>query len=367
MRDKVIVTGSSGLIGRLVCERLSSDFHVIGFDRPGEPHPPEEAEKVDVDLTSDDSVREALEGVKRRHGDRLASVVHLAAYYDFSGKPSDLYESVTVRGTERLLAGLAGFRTGQFIFSSTMLVHAPCRPGDRITEDRPLQPKWDYPRSKVRTEELILGKRGAMPAVLLRIAGVYDDDCHSIPLSQQMSRIHQKSLTSRLFPGDLSHGQPFLHLKDLVDAVDRAVRRRASLPPELVLLLGEPETLGYGELQKAFGRLIHGRDWTTFRIPKIAAKAGAWLQDRLPFFPDPFIKPWMIDIADDHFELDIGRARRALGWHPRHALRAALPGMVRRLKADPRAWYEENKIDPPRGLPPSGRSPEKAEPVGAAH
>ena len=37
------------------------------------------------------------------------AVVHLAAYYDFSGEPSDLYERVTVQGTLRLLNGLKAF------------------------------------------------------------------------------------------------------------------------------------------------------------------------------------------------------------------------------------------------------------------
>jgi len=126
-----------------------------------------------------------------------------AAYYDFSGEPSDKYEQITVRGTERLLNGLADFRVEQFVFSSTMLVHAPCQPGQRINEDWPLEPKWDYPASKLRTEELILDQHGSMPVVVLRIAGVYDDACHSIPLAHQIQRIYEHKLTSRVFPGDI--------------------------------------------------------------------------------------------------------------------------------------------------------------------
>ena len=93
-----------------------------------------------MDLTSDDSVWEAFERVRYAYGDRIACVVHLAAYYDFSGEPSPLYDKITVRGTERLLRGLQGFRVGQFVFSSTMLVHAPTEPGRPINEDGPLEP-----------------------------------------------------------------------------------------------------------------------------------------------------------------------------------------------------------------------------------
>jgi hypothetical protein len=58
----------------------------------------------------------------------------------------------------------------------------------------------------------------------------------------------------------------------------------------------------------------------------------AWVQEKLPLNRPPFIKPWMIDLADDNFELDITRARAVLGWAPRHSLRDTLPAMVAALK-----------------------------------
>lgn len=349
-KDTVIITGSSGLIGSAVVNCLAEQCRVVGFDKEGAPHPPPAAECVCVDVTSDESVRLGLERVRHGYGDRVASVIHLAAYYDFSGEPSPLYEEVTIRGTGRLLRGLQDFEVGQFVFSSTMLVHAPCQPGDRINEDWPLEPKWDYPKSKVKTEELIREQHGPVPFVILRIAGVYDDVCHSIPLAHQIQRIYERRLTSRVFPGDPSHGQAFVHLGDLLDVFSQLVLRRAQLPPELTLLVGEPETLGYEELQGEFGRLIHEEPWETRPIPKTLAEAGAWLQDHLPFVEEPFIKPWMIELADDHYALDISRVLTLLGWEPKHSLRATLPKMVAALKADPPDWYRANKLEPPSWL-----------------
>jgi nucleoside-diphosphate-sugar epimerase len=346
-RDVVIVTGSSGLIGSAVVNRLAERFAVAGFDRAGPPYPPPAAECICVDLTSDASVRGALDRVRHGYGDTIASVIHLAAYYNFSGEPSPKYEEVTVRGTERLLRELRGFQIGQFVFSSTMLAHAPSEPGQNITEGSPIEPTWAYPESKVKTEELIRAERDDIPTVILRIAGVYDDQCHSIPLAHQIQRIYERWATSHVYPGDTLRGQAFVHLDDLVDAIDRVVERRRRLPPETVLLIGEPETLSYDELQRTLGRLIHGEEWETRQIPKAVAKAGAWVQDHLPFGGEPFIKPWMIDRADDHYELDIGRARALLGWEPKHSLRATLPRMIAALKDDPARWYRENKLGPP--------------------
>ena len=118
------------------------------------------------------------------------------------------------------------------------------------------------------------------------------------------------------------------------------------------LLIGEPDTLSYDELQRVISRRLHGKEWTTYRIPKPVAKFGAWLRTLLPG-ADPFIKPWMVDIADDHYALDISRARTLLGWQPRHALRETLPTMLTELQSDPVGWYQENDL---RATACSGRS-----------
>lgn len=345
--ENVIVTGSTGLIGSTLVDRLSARYRVIAMDVQEPDQLPAGAEFEHVDLTSDEDVRRSLDQVCRRHGGRIASVIHLAAYYDFAGEPSPLYEQLTVKGTERLLDALQSVDVDQFVFSSTMLVHAPCRPGERINEDWPLEPKWDYPKSKVEAEQVISEKRGRISAVLLRIAGVYDDFCHSIPLAHQIQRIYEERLTGHVYPGDPSCGQAFLHLEDLIDAFVAVVNRRKELPPEFTALLGEPETLSYQDLQHALGQIVHGVDWTTRQIPKMFAKVGAAVQDKIPAGEDPFIKPWMIDLADDHYALDISRAQSALDWKPKRSLRDTIPRMISALRANPSQWYQEHALHLP--------------------
>ena len=348
----ILVTGSNGSIGDAVMRRFTGKFeHVIGFDRKALAPPPPDCVYVPVEITSDDNVLEGLRIIREHHGEHVASVIHLAAYYDFMGKPSPLYDEITVRGTGRLLRGLkeVGLKVEQFVFSSTMLVHKPAEPGLFITEDWPIEPTWAYPESKVRTEQLLLAEHGDIPVVLLRISGVYDDFCNSIPLAHQIQRIHEQQLSGHLYSGEIAHGQAFMHKDDLVDAIERVVERRAQLPPEIPLLLGEPETLSYDELQHTIARILHGRSWETHEVPAPLAKAGAWLENQIPG-RKPFIKPWMIDRANDHYALDITRARTLLDWEPKHSLRAALPKMLAALKQDPLGWYRQNNLDPPEGL-----------------
>lgn len=346
-RPTLIITGGTGLIGRAVVRCMADRFRVFSFDRDDDEGLPPGAEFIDVDLTREAEIQRGLERVREAAGRHIASVLHFAAYYDFSGEPSPLYEEVTVQGTARLLKALRQFEVEQFVFSSTMLVHAPCEPGERITEESPIRPTWAYPESKVKTEELLRTQHGDIPIVSLRIAGVYDEMCHSIPLSHQIQRIYEEHLTSHVYPGDTDRGQAFIHRDDLVSAISHTVSRRAELPTELSLLLGEPTTYSYGAIQEELGRLIHGEKWETYWVPKFLAKAGAWVQEQLPFGESPFIKPWMVDRADDHYALDISAAQNHLGWTPKHSLWATLPEIVERLRADPQRWYRENGLEPP--------------------
>ncbi len=340
----VIITGSTGFIGSALVHKLSSRFGLVGFDRIASHAPPPQAECVCIDLTSEEGVKGAFERVRIAYGPRIASVIHLAAYYDLSGEPSPLYEEITVRGTERLLQHLKEFEVEQFVFSSTMLVHAPTKPGQPITERSALDPRWPYPMSKVETEALIRERHGKIPIVVLRLSGVYDDWGHNAFLAQQIARIYERQLLAQLFPGNVHHGQAFVHLEDVCDALLQLIEKRKQLPPELVLLLGEPETMTYDEVQRTVSRLLHGEEFETKQIPKALARTGAWLEDEV-LDEEPFIKPWMVEFADDHYELDITRARTSLGWNPRQTLRGTLPKTCAALKSDPRRWYRENKLN----------------------
>ncbi len=342
-QEVILVTGSSGLIGTALIKKLAGDYRIVGLDNAGYPYPPPEAECVSFDITSADSIRAAMERVRYAYGNKIASVVHLAAYYDFSGQPSDLYEKITVQGTKNLLQVLQDFEVGQFVFSSTNLIYKSTSPGQKISEGSPLAATWDYPQSKVATEKVIRENRGSIKAVLLRIAGVYDDETHSIPLAHQMQRIYEKKLTSHFYSGSTAHGNVFLHLDDLGDALMKTIERRAALPDEVAINIGEPTTPSYEDLQVEIGCLLHGQNWLTVEVPEPLAKAGAY---GMNLVGDAFIKPWMIDRADDHYELDISRARDLLGWEARHRLLDRLPVMAENLKKDPARWYTENKLDP---------------------
>ncbi|WP_425398002.1 NAD-dependent epimerase/dehydratase family protein [Aeoliella sp.] len=347
----VIVTGSTGLIGSLVCERLASRYKVVGLDvqKPESSH--SSVDYLECDLTEDNSVQSALETVRTQYGSHVTSVIHLAAYYDFAGEDSPLYRDLTVEGTRRLLRELKAFdQVEQFVFSSSLLVMKPCEPDDKLTEQSPARAEWQYPESKLAAENVIRREAGEIPTVVLRMAGVYDEYGHSLPITQNIRRIAEKELESYFYPGDAERGQAFVHLDDLVNCFELVVERRGELESSEMFLVAEDECLSYEKLQDLIGEELHGvDDWPTIRIPKALAKAGAWVKDKTATSEDdrPFIKPWMVDMADAHYPVNNSRARKRLGWTPKHCLSKTLPEILRHLKEDPREWYELNHLPLP--------------------
>jgi nucleoside-diphosphate-sugar epimerase len=345
----LVITGAAGLIGRRLCEKFRNDFRVVGLDVASS-NGAAGIDSIAADLTKDESVEQAFDTIRQRYGDRVASVIHLAAYYDFAGEPSPLYDELTVRGTERLLRTLHEFHVEQFVFSSSLLVMEPSD-DEALTEQSPTEAEWDYPRSKLEAEKVIESEHGNIPAVILRIAGVYDGLCHSIPISQQISRIYERKLESYLFPGDPDSGQAFVHLDDLTDCFRRVVDHRDRLDSYEVFIIAEPDVVTYAEMQELVGQMIHGEAWPAIRIPKVVAKVGAWAKNKLAGDDEPqFIKPWMIDLADDTYAVDIAHAKNTLDWHPDKRLRTTLSEIIDRLKSDPVGWYKANKLPVPEKL-----------------
>jgi nucleoside-diphosphate-sugar epimerase len=224
-----------------------------------------------------------------------------------------------------------------------MLVHAPQNPPIKITEESPRKASWEYPKSKILTEDLLVQKHGNIPLVILRIAGCYDDDCHSIPISNQIERIYDRSFERFLFPGDITHGASFLHLEDLADVIFEAIQKRKDLPKEFIALVGEEEVLSYDYLQRNINKQLFGKELKTMRVPKWFAKFGAWIQCHIPGYKS-FIRPWMIDLADDNYDIDISRIKKALQWKPKRSLRSSLRVMIESLQKDPERWFKLNGL-----------------------
>lgn len=369
----ILITGAAGNIGRSLAAALRDRYLVLGLDTAGgdTDHP-----VIEADLTDGKSVADALDRIGSHYGRRFASVVHLAAFFDFSGDDKPEYKAVNVDGSRNLMRALRAFEVEQFVYSGTMLVHEAGRPGERIDEGRPIKPGWAYPKSKAEAEQAISETRGRIPTVFLHLAGLYDARTSVPTFANQIARIYERDFQSHLYSGDTDAGQAMVHREDMIDAFVRAIDRRGQLPDETVILVGEPDTIGYDDLQDRLGCLIHGEaDWATLRVPSGVAGVGAWVQDKAePLVPDaidggerPFIQPFMTRMASDHYALDITRAQELLGWTPRHRLADALPAIIATLKQDPAVWYKANRIPAPDFVTEAAQAGHDPEELRASH
>ena len=373
LRPLVLITGAGGNLGQTLAESLDVSYRVVGLDRKAQQT---SFPVLQADFASAASIDLALHKLRDAFGTRIASVVHLVAYFDFSNADDPRYRSVNVEGTGHLLRALQAFQVDQFIYASTMLVHAPCRPGERIDESQPIDPRWAYPRSKAAAEEVVRREHGRIRYVNLRLAGVYDDRSLVPTMAQQFARIYERDMQSYFYSGSTLVGQAMLHRDDMLDAFRRTIDRRDDLPADAEILVGEADAIGYDALQDRLGALLHGvDDWPTVQVPKPFAAAGLWAQARLePVIPDaidkgqaPFVRPFMAEMADDHYALDTRRARDLLGWEPRHSFKEELPALVRSLKEDPPGWYRRNGVTPPHWVSAASDAGEDAEALRQRH
>jgi len=149
---RVVVTGGSGLVGRAVIRRLSSNHDVVNVDLedPGQPA----GRHVRADVLDERAMLAALDGA--------GAVVHAAALPGPSFGTEDEIERVNVEGT-RIVARVALDRgVGRFVFVSSEavlgFVFGCGRVGPRylpIDESHPTRPTDPYGRSKLRAEEIL--------------------------------------------------------------------------------------------------------------------------------------------------------------------------------------------------------------------
>ncbi len=157
-RPIVLITGAAGAIGSALAVALEPDYAVVGLDLEGSEAP---VDCIAIDLTSDDSVELAMRklprALRQAHRERHASGRLLRLHR--RGQPA--LRAVNVEGTRRLLRALQDFEVEQFVYSGTMLVHAPGEPGERINEDQP-------DRAEMGLPQIQGGGRGGDPRSMAR-------------------------------------------------------------------------------------------------------------------------------------------------------------------------------------------------------
>lgn len=343
MKPIVLITGGSGYIGQEVIRTLRDDYEVINLDKKsqatGGP------DYFHCDFSDNTSIERVLREVKVRHGARLDSVIHLAAYYDFQGLETDLYQKVNVEGTQNFLEELhKNFEVSQIIYSSSMLVYRPSKIGIKLNEESPLEKTWAYPNSKISAEEILQSHQREEQLTILRIAAVYNEFGYAPSIGNQIMRIAGKQLANYFLPGDRHHVQSAVHVSDVAEVIKKCIQNREELPRKVIFNVAEDQSPSYDQIQQTVSRLLFNRKTPYLWIPKWLAVLGSYVLNFLSKSEENFIRPWMIRYADANYDMSNTQAREFLDWKPRYSLLKVLPLMIRNLKHNPDHWNRINNF-----------------------
>lgn len=165
---KVVITGISGRLGRMVARRLHHEigWHIVGLDRRPMQGKPKDIEHHQVDLRSK-KARDVF-----RAGD-VDALIHLGVMHDPRARPAELY-SWNIAGTTKLLEYCQAYRVPKIVLLSSANVYGP-RPDNPqfLTEDAPLLAAQRFPqmRDLVEIDHLVstfLWRAQQLETVILR-------------------------------------------------------------------------------------------------------------------------------------------------------------------------------------------------------
>jgi UDP-glucose 4-epimerase len=304
-RQRIVITGIVGRLGRLVARRLHRlpDVQVIGCDRRPFDDRPKDIEHHRVDLRS-----KKARDLFRRGADVL---LHLGVMHSPRATPQELY-AWNVSGTKRLLDSCLDYRVPKVVVLSSANVYGPLPDNAQfLTEDAPLLGAQAMPemRDLVAIDQMassFFWKARDIETVILR----------PVHILGKVRNAPSNYLRLERVPTLLGFDPmvQLIHEADVAEAIVCALRPGAR---------GIYNVTGPGELPLSAVLRELGRQ--TLPIPHPVARHALTALWRLGLssFPVP-----ELDFIRYVCMVDGSRARRELGYRPRHTLRETIRAVL---------------------------------------
>jgi nucleoside-diphosphate-sugar epimerase len=288
---RVLVTGTSGLVGRAIADRLAAAGHeTIGLSRrllgPG---------SLSSMVSADVASRRAMEEVVRM--EPCEAIVHAAAAISSDPHAPPVAE-VNCEGAQNVLWLAEMWRASHFLFaSSVQVIGGPRRLP--VTEDHPLDPPTAYHASKLFGERLteLAGARGVR-AASLRLTSPAGP---GMPDGRILSVFVRRALAGEPLEvaGEGSRAQDYVDVRDVAGAALACLEAGAT-----------------GVFNVAAGHAVTNYDLARRCVEALGSASEVHLGDR----PDPE--------EGVRWEVSIARAAEAFGYKPRCSLEDSIAGVA---------------------------------------
>jgi UDP-glucose 4-epimerase len=304
--ETVLITGISGGQGRLLTQRLSDSFRVVGVDRlPWEGHPSK------VKIYQLDLRKKAFEDVFRK--ERPSVVVHLAFVRHFRADPRVRHE-VNVLGTKRVMEFCQRHGAKQFLLLSSHYVYGALPENPYfLGEDAPLNASRTYPeiRDLVETDGLaaaFLWKYPDIHSVVMRPVNILGYYVHSA-----VSRYLKLRRIPTMWGFDPM--MQFIHEEDVAEAIAIAIEKR---------IRGVYNVVGPGAVPMSVA--IEETGGKALALPETLARLMIDRLYRYKIYPFP---AGAIDFLKYPCTLDSTAFRKETGFQPLFGLREIFASVTR--------------------------------------
>ncbi|UCC85705.1 MAG: NAD(P)-dependent oxidoreductase [Anaerolineales bacterium] len=343
-RPGVIITGATGFLGGRLMRQLRKEYQIFAIGRrsPKEAGAPRGAgiHWFQVDIGHFDPLREVFYRIRELGGADL--LLHLAAYYDFTGEDHPEYTRTNVMGTRNVLELAVPLKLRKFIYASSVAACPFPQPDEVVTEDTPPTAPVPYARSKRVGEEMIHEFQDRLPACILRLAAIFSNWCEYEPLDEFLQIWCSNRWNARILGGKGQSAVPYLHVRDLLSFYIRVVERCDAIESGEVLQASPDGSTTHLELYREATRAYYGAPRFPVCVPQLLARPGIvsreWLGRATGHIP--FERSWMADYIDLRLNVDASRTRRRIDWAPNpdlHILKC-MPVMIQNLRDHPGEW-----------------------------
>lgn len=311
----IVVTGANGFVGRAVCRRALAAGHTVTavVRRPGEcvegvrewVHAEVDFDGLDaawpVDLSAD-------------------SVIHLAArvhvMHDESPDPDAAFDATNVAGTLRLAAAARNHGVRRIVFASSIKAVGESDGGIPLSEHAAPDPQDAYGRSKLRAERQLadFGKSAGLDVVIVRPPLVYGPTVRA-------NFLRMMDAIARGMPlplGAVAARRSVVYVENLADAL-----LQCAIDPYAAgecFHVADDDAPSVTELLRMVGDAL-GKPARLVGVPPAVLRVLGRLTGRRA----------AIDRLTGSLQLDTGRIRRVIGWHPPYTTRQGLEATA--------AWY----------------------------